>query len=309
MKDAASPISGPVDGRLVQGLRRRRTDADADAPAHLVARRRRAQASRPTPDSRRDCCASTRRRPAGARSLQGHSLAEWEPIGGPPVLRNGRAIGAASTAGRRAEGRHHQPERRLAAQERRRLQREHDADSSTGTASRFPTATSGSSSRPSSAIRATCRTTTRRSMHFKREAGRLEMEAHAVPLDCADANMHQRPTSSLCACVAAGVLLHRAVVLRRARASRRRRDGRSRRLVDDVERRGAADPHRSRARARQLHRLPAQRRRAGRRRCRGTRRSRRCPSIRRGRIRRSTRCAAPARTSTWARSSIRCRAG
>jgi hypothetical protein len=30
----------------------------------------------------------------GARSLQGHSLAEWEPIGGPPVLRNGRAIGA-----------------------------------------------------------------------------------------------------------------------------------------------------------------------------------------------------------------------
>ena len=35
----------------------------------------------------------------GARSLQGHSLAEWEPIGGPPVLRNGRAIGAAPPQG------------------------------------------------------------------------------------------------------------------------------------------------------------------------------------------------------------------
>ena len=34
-----------------------------------------------------------------ARSLQGHSLAEWEPIGGPPVLRNGRAIGAAPPQG------------------------------------------------------------------------------------------------------------------------------------------------------------------------------------------------------------------
>ena len=28
--------------------------------------------------------------PAGARSLQGHSMAEWEPIGGPPVVRSGR---------------------------------------------------------------------------------------------------------------------------------------------------------------------------------------------------------------------------
>jgi hypothetical protein len=36
---------------------------------------------------------------AGPRSLQGHSLAEWEPIGGPPVLRNGRAIGAAPPQG------------------------------------------------------------------------------------------------------------------------------------------------------------------------------------------------------------------
>lgn len=36
---------------------------------------------------------------AGARSLQGDSLAEWEPIGGPPVLRNGRAIGAAPPQG------------------------------------------------------------------------------------------------------------------------------------------------------------------------------------------------------------------
>jgi hypothetical protein len=36
-----------------------------------------------------------RQQTPGARSLQGHSLAEWEPIGGPPVLRNGRAIGAA----------------------------------------------------------------------------------------------------------------------------------------------------------------------------------------------------------------------
>jgi len=36
---------------------------------------------------------------AGSRSLQGHSLAEWEPIGGPPVLRNGRATGAAPPQG------------------------------------------------------------------------------------------------------------------------------------------------------------------------------------------------------------------
>jgi hypothetical protein len=36
---------------------------------------------------------------AGPRSLQGHSVAEWEPIGGAPVLRNGRAIGAGSPQG------------------------------------------------------------------------------------------------------------------------------------------------------------------------------------------------------------------
>lgn len=36
---------------------------------------------------------------SGARSLQGHSLAEWEPIGAPVVLRNGRAIGAAPPQG------------------------------------------------------------------------------------------------------------------------------------------------------------------------------------------------------------------
>jgi len=35
----------------------------------------------------------------GSRSLQGHSLAEWEPVGGQPVLRNGRAIGAAPPQG------------------------------------------------------------------------------------------------------------------------------------------------------------------------------------------------------------------
>ena len=35
-----------------------------------------------------------RSQPSGPRSLQGHSLAEWEPIGGPAVLRNGRAFGA-----------------------------------------------------------------------------------------------------------------------------------------------------------------------------------------------------------------------
>jgi hypothetical protein len=35
-----------------------------------------------------------RRQAPGARSLQGHSLAEWEPVGAPPVLRNGRATGA-----------------------------------------------------------------------------------------------------------------------------------------------------------------------------------------------------------------------
>lgn len=37
--------------------------------------------------------------PPAARSLQGHSIAEWEPIGGPPVLRNGRAIGAGNPQG------------------------------------------------------------------------------------------------------------------------------------------------------------------------------------------------------------------
>ncbi len=33
-----------------------------------------------------------RSQPAAARSLQGHSFAEWEPIGAPPVLRNGRGV-------------------------------------------------------------------------------------------------------------------------------------------------------------------------------------------------------------------------
>ena len=37
--------------------------------------------------------------PSGPRSLQGHSIAEWEPIGGPPVMRNGRAFGAAAPQG------------------------------------------------------------------------------------------------------------------------------------------------------------------------------------------------------------------
>jgi hypothetical protein len=36
---------------------------------------------------------------AGPRSLQGHSIAEWEPIGGPPVMRNGRAFGAPAPQG------------------------------------------------------------------------------------------------------------------------------------------------------------------------------------------------------------------
>jgi hypothetical protein len=40
-----------------------------------------------------------RAQPPGAPTLQGHSVAEWEPIGGPPVLRNGRAIGAAAPQG------------------------------------------------------------------------------------------------------------------------------------------------------------------------------------------------------------------
>jgi hypothetical protein len=35
----------------------------------------------------------------GTRTLQGQSLAEWEPIGGAPVLRNGRAIAAPPQGG------------------------------------------------------------------------------------------------------------------------------------------------------------------------------------------------------------------
>ena len=35
----------------------------------------------------------------GPRSLQGHSVAEWESIGGPVVMRNGRASGAGSPQG------------------------------------------------------------------------------------------------------------------------------------------------------------------------------------------------------------------
>ena len=37
--------------------------------------------------------------PPGPRSLQGLSIAEWEPIGGQPVLRNGRAITAGNPQG------------------------------------------------------------------------------------------------------------------------------------------------------------------------------------------------------------------
>jgi hypothetical protein len=36
---------------------------------------------------------------SGPRSLQGHSAAEWESIGGPVVMRNGRATGAGSPQG------------------------------------------------------------------------------------------------------------------------------------------------------------------------------------------------------------------
>jgi len=37
--------------------------------------------------------------PPAARSLQGHSLAEWEPIGGPPVTRDGRPVGGGAPQG------------------------------------------------------------------------------------------------------------------------------------------------------------------------------------------------------------------
>ena len=35
----------------------------------------------------------------GSPSLQGHSIAEWEPIGGPPVMRNGQRISAPAPQG------------------------------------------------------------------------------------------------------------------------------------------------------------------------------------------------------------------
>lgn len=35
----------------------------------------------------------------GARSLQGHSIAEWEPIGAPPVMRNGRGVAGGNPQG------------------------------------------------------------------------------------------------------------------------------------------------------------------------------------------------------------------
>jgi hypothetical protein len=40
-----------------------------------------------------------RSQPSGPRSLQGHSTAEWESVGGPVVLRNGRASGAGNPQG------------------------------------------------------------------------------------------------------------------------------------------------------------------------------------------------------------------
>jgi hypothetical protein len=36
---------------------------------------------------------------AGPRSLQGHSIAEWEPIGGPPVMRDGRPVAGGTPQG------------------------------------------------------------------------------------------------------------------------------------------------------------------------------------------------------------------
>ena len=44
-------------------------------------------------DSRRACCNSLRASQPGARSLQGFSVAEWEPIGGGMAGRGGRAGG------------------------------------------------------------------------------------------------------------------------------------------------------------------------------------------------------------------------
>ena len=121
-----------------QAYRRSRPDAHADAPQHLLAGRRCASKSRAMPVSRHACCSSRRRGRRAPRSLQGFSVAEWEPLG---VAGAGRAGGPAAAQG--AESRHDEPARGMAPAERRRRTATRRRSPSIGTASRFRTATSG----------------------------------------------------------------------------------------------------------------------------------------------------------------------
>ena len=101
-----------AEGRIVPGLRRRRPDAHADAPAHHLGVRHHPQDR----DRRRPADAPARVRPEravpAARSLQGFSLAEWERAGGVAGRCRWWAVRRPHPGGRPAsgnlEGRHHE---------------------------------------------------------------------------------------------------------------------------------------------------------------------------------------------------------
>ena len=196
---AAWPTPGPGDRRQLQGLRRRRRDVAADAAAHLVGRRSRRSRSRPTPASRRGCSASMPREPPARAACRASRVAAWEPIGGAPVLRNGSARRRHRRRRRHAEGRDHEPERRLAAAQRRALQRAHDADRVLG-----PRGVSQRRRLPGRhdrrrAIRAYLagEYTTQRALQAR--ARRLEVAARAVPRRLRS-RRHANDPTALCCC-------------------------------------------------------------------------------------------------------------
>ena len=147
--------------RQLQGLRRRRSDVAADAASRRVGRRSGAQGR----DRRgsADAAARLRRRaPPGAAEpagiLGGGLGTDWRRPGDAFRRRTRQPAGAGRS---RAEGRDHESQRRLAAPQRRPLQRAHHHHRVPGTASAFRTATTSWWSRSTSTTRSTSRASTR----------------------------------------------------------------------------------------------------------------------------------------------------
>ena len=123
-----APRRGPLgsgERRLVQGLRRGRRDAHTDPSAHRVEGRRCAERG----DRRRSADETP---PLRSIAAVGTAIAAGTFDCGVGIgwrtrrVAQRQGLRRREPSGRIAKGRHHQPDRGLAAQERRRLQREHE---------------------------------------------------------------------------------------------------------------------------------------------------------------------------------------